>query len=241
MSTKRDYIYSGFRFESEMLPFLIKALSNIFNYNCHLACASEYIKGYRQIDLMAASISNESNAWSKWFPLASTLRKFPYPRIEELAIIAKNKMITPRALAKKTWSNYEITKQHLLEYAQCGLVKKVNMQSYEATDWAKESPFYTASIEAKLKDWSTALDQALYNKPAVDFSYVALPLSEFRCRSAVLSRFKEKGIGIIGVTKNGQYELLVQPRRSPINPIEYMMMTIKIASELPLSKKWKRV
>ncbi len=74
---------------------------------------------------------------------------------------------------------------------------------------------FVEGIEAKSRDWSRAVQQAMLNLTAVDFSYVALwAETAHRVDRSVLDEF---GIGLISVgTRWGEVEVLVEARRSDL-------------------------
>lgn len=85
--------------------------------------------------------------------------------------------------------------------------KRIDVVAYAAEDNTIEG------IEAKSRDWTRAVQQAMLNLTAVDFSYVALwSETAHRVDRKVL---EEHGIGLMSVgTRWGDVEVLVQPRRS---------------------------
>lgn len=74
---------------------------------------------------------------------------------------------------------------------------------------------FVEGIEAKSRDWPRAVQQAMLNLTAVDFSYVALwAETAHRVDRSVLDEF---GIGLISVgTRWGDVEVLVEARRSEL-------------------------
>jgi hypothetical protein len=58
------------------------------------------------------------------------------------------------------------------------------------------------AVEAKVRDWQTALEQAHFNRWFASMSYVLLPATSLR--GAVLERATAYGVGIIGRGRNGQ-------------------------------------
>lgn len=78
-----------------------------------------------------------------------------------------------------------------------------------------ESEQRLQAIEAKCKDWVRAVQQALLNLTAVDYSYVAIwSKTAHRIDRALL---EEYGIGLISVgTKWGDVRVLVEARRSEL-------------------------
>jgi hypothetical protein len=72
---------------------------------------------------------------------------------------------------------------------------------------------HVEGIEAKSRDWPRAIQQAMLNLTAVDFSYVALWAQTAHLVDREL--LEEFGIGLISVgTRWGDVEILVQARRS---------------------------
>jgi len=146
--------------------------------------------------------------------------------------------VSPEYLTKQTWLSLEEIERYIADFIGLGLAQKTSRQSYGPTLWVKQLPKCIVSIEAKLSDWSTALKQALYNKPGVDFSYAAFPLEEFKGRKTVLYEFQRNGIGVLGISQSGNWEILIHPRREPVNQIDYLTTAIKVSKELSFSNKW---
>lgn len=222
-----------------MVPQIVKSLSDILNQNSAIAWATEFNKGYRQIDILVAHLNDFFENKDEVLPIASGLRRLKYTQMEVLSLIGVKGRVTPQYLAKKTWLPLDEIKRYVAEFLSLGLIERASKRSYAPTFWAKYMPRCIISIEAKLADWPTALKQALYNKPAVDFSYVAFPLAVFSKRKAVLSEFQECGIGVLGISQNEKSEILVHPRRDPIHPVDYLITAIKVSKELSFSNKWR--
>ncbi len=58
------------------------------------------------------------------------------------------------------------------------------------------------AVEAKIRDWQTALEQARLNRWFASMSYVLLPTTSLRCLT--LKRARAYGVGIIGRDPDGQ-------------------------------------
>lgn len=85
--------------------------------------------------------------------------------------------------------------------------KRIDVVAYVSND------DFLEGIEAKSRDWPRAIQQAMLNLTAVDYSYVAL-WSE---TAHLVDRgiLAEHGLGLIAVgTRWGDVEVLVKPRRS---------------------------
>jgi len=85
--------------------------------------------------------------------------------------------------------------------------KRIDIVTYCSSDQ------YLASIEAKCTDWSKALQQAILNLTAVEYSYIAIwEPCVHRVDHKVLDEF---GIGLLSVgTKWGDVEKLLDAKRS---------------------------
>lgn len=85
--------------------------------------------------------------------------------------------------------------------------KRIDVVAYISDD------NFVEGIEAKSRDWPRAVQQAMLNLTAVDFSYVALwSKTAHRVDRNILDEY---GIGLISVgTRWGDVEVLVQARRS---------------------------
>jgi DNA-binding MarR family transcriptional regulator len=232
---------SEFRYEYEMLPFIINSLPTVQERHARIALATEYNKGYRQIDLMAAFTFEQSDNWRQWASIAALVHKLTYAKIEVLAVLAHSKTISSQELAKKTWLTIREADKYIAEFIDLGLAKRVRGRNYGPTTWAKQIPMCLVAIEAKLTDWPSALKQAIYNKPSVDYSCVAIPLIDFRDRISVLNEFRSRGIGVMGISNDGHSKVLIRPKRKPINPIDYLISTLRVVSELSSSGKWTYV
>lgn len=222
-----------------MVPQIVKSLSNILNQNSAIAWATEFNKGYRQIDILVAHLNDFFGKEDEVLPITRGLRQLKYTQIEVLSLIGVKGRVTPQYLAEKTWLPLDQIKHYVSDFLSLGLIEKVSKRSYAPTFWAKYMPKCIISIEAKLADWPTALKQALYNKPAVDFSYVAFPLAVFSKRKAVLSEFQKYGIGVLGISQNEKSEILVHPKHDPIHPVDHLITAIKVSKELSFSNKWR--
>ena len=227
-----------FRLEREMLPWIIRALPHMADEESAVAWTSEYATGYRQIDVLAAYMPTSEPTNTQFAQLASAVRRLTYVQLALLAETALMKQVTAQSLAQRTWLPGQDVRQHLDTFVGLGLVRKVTTRSYSLSEGMRSTRICTVSIEAKLADWCGALQQALYNKSSVDYSYVALPLWKFRERTAVLAEFQRCGIGLLGLSNCGTYEILVRPKRRPVDCTAYMAMTIKIASEISSCERW---
>lgn len=229
---------SCFRFEYEMVPQIVNTLSAALNQDSTTAWSTEFIKGYRQIDVLAVSTNDFSEDTEKDAMMTAALRRLTYTQMEVLSFMGAKGRVSPQYLAKKTWLSLDEIERYIAEFIGLGLAQRTSRQSYGPTLWVKQLPKCIVSIEAKLSDWRTALKQALYNKPGVDFSYVAFPLEKFSGQKAVLCEFRRNGIGVLGISRSGNCEVLIYPRREPINPIDYLTTAIKVSKELSFSNKW---
>jgi hypothetical protein len=93
---------------------------------------------------------------------------------------------------------------------------------------------FVEGIEAKCRDWYRAVQQAMLNLTAVDFSYVALWTETAHLVDRNL--LEEFGIGLIAVgTRWGDVEFLVEARRSELtNRFVRQLMGERFGVEQPV-------
>lgn len=221
-----------------MVPRIVKTLSAALNQDSTIAWSTEFIKGYRQIDILAVSTNDFTGDTDRPTMMTAALRRLTYTQMEVLSVMGAKGRVSPQYLAKKTWLSLDEIERYIADFIGLGLVQKTSRQSYGPTLWVKQLPKCMVSIEAKLSDWSTALKQALYNKPGVDFSYVAFPLDKFSRRKVILDEFQRRGVGVLGISESGISEVLASPRREPIHPVDYLTTAIKVMKELTFSDRW---
>lgn len=70
------------------------------------------------------------------------------------------------------------------------------------------------AVELKLRDWTTALDQARAYQVGAPFAYVALPLERARRVAGTAEGFRDAGVGLLGVEPPRRVEELLAARRS---------------------------
>ncbi len=93
------------------------------------------------------------------------------------------------------------------------LVDQTNAGAYHLTDWRCFIPSKIITIEAKLQDWKTAIQQASYHKKFSDFSYIAMPSK--KCTNENLTdSCKELGIGLISVFNKSKSTLSIKAKRN---------------------------
>jgi hypothetical protein len=229
---------SCFRFENEMVPRIVNTLSTILNQDSTIVWTTEFIKGYRQIDIIVASMNGFAEEIDETATMIAGLRRLTYTQMEVLSFMGSKGHVSPLYLAKKTWLSLDVIKRYIADFIGLGLVEKAGRRSYRPTLWIRQLPKCIISIETKLSDWNTALKQALYNKPGVDFSYVAFPFNKFSGRKAIIDEFQRRGVGVLGISESGISEVLAYPRREPIDPVDYLITAIKVRKELSFSDKW---
>ncbi len=95
------------------------------------------------------------------------------------------------------------------------------------------------AVEAKLRDWRQALNQAIRYKDFADIVFVAMDASNIPTSKDYLNIFKEQKIGLCAVT-DSSYDWIFEPvnRREPIgHEKEYLLMSATIPSTQRL---WSR-
>lgn len=74
------------------------------------------------------------------------------------------------------------------------------------------------AIEAKLKKWKQALQQAYRNQCFADLSYVLLPITEVNKALKYDREFDKRGVGLCSVTENGIDIIYEAHESQPLQP-----------------------
>lgn len=214
----------SYALEKEMIPDLTESLPLLFEYNqsCY-AHACEVCDGARVVDIVSADTQNPKELIPDWAYFEKGFKKLSVSQLLALSIIRNERKITVNRLGFCTWQSPSQVKRNFIDpFLDYGLIRKCTRLSYEPTEWGAWSPSSVITIEAKLSDWRTALNQAYDNKKRSDFSYVALPSDVVVKRESLLSNATKLGVGVIGV--------------SPVNGSSVFLPAIKTKRYLDTSK-----
>lgn len=138
---------------------------------------------------------------SRW---AYAFRQIPYRRI-----------FTTEEFANQTATSYRRAKQAVQEFESLGLCQS----SKQPDHWLKIRQPHMAlrrliSVEAKLRDWGRALDQAARYLSYSDQSWVLLDERFSAPAVKNVDQFELRNVGLAGLAKSGQIEIHFRPRRS---------------------------
>jgi hypothetical protein len=93
-------------------------------------------------------------------------------------------------------------------------------------------PRTTFAIELKLTDWQRALQQAAVYQLCCDLSYIAMPIGP--ALSLDLAPFKQCGVGILMVRRDGTVGTLLESRKSTEVRRDYVSALSRMAMEEPV-------
>jgi hypothetical protein len=228
--------------EKEMIPDLTSSLPLLFNYdqNCY-AHACEVFDGARVVDLVSADTQDPKELIPDWMYFVKGLNKLSISQLLALSIIRQEKKITAKKLGLRTWQSPNQVKENYIEpFLEYGLIKHCTRISYEPTEWSVWSPSRVITIEAKLSDWRTALNQAHDNKKRSDLSYVALPQDLVTKRKSLSSTAKKLGVGIIGVSSNYGSSVFLPAKKTKrsLDPNKWFFFLKIFIDLLNINSKW---
>lgn len=115
-------------------------------------------------------------------------------------------------------------------YEDAGYLHKVNDCTYEVAKEYQPITEFVVSIEAKLRDWKRASQQAQRYKRFSDFSFVLLDDSYSEPALKHLSKFKESNIGLITASKN-KFKVHYVPMKNEMKYNEYYLRVNEAAFE----------
>lgn len=151
--------------------------------------------------------------------------------IKLLNIINRNPEITIEHIVSKTRLPKRKVSKIVLSLEKLGLTKTAERKISLLTTYNSTVKNATA-IEAKLRNWKRALNQAYRYKWFSQKSFVCLPINTIKPALKNIDIFKKMGVGLIAVCKHNGMKILYNPR--PKKPISKEMSLL--LNEFVLSK-----
>lgn len=207
-----------FKYESEMIPVLIKNLSRIYKTQYF---TTEFNTGNGVADLVFSTKLSEEKLFFNDYGVMALFVK----------IFDENKKIRTDLLDAELYDKVKLKK----------LLKKLEFEEYiyfegvEIKTTRNYSPHTKnlISIEAKLKDWKSGFHQALRYKFFSEKSYLAFPKSGIHRIDIQL--LKRHNIGLISVD-NENLEFIFNPKtEKPQDKISYFFLSEMFAQKFKLN------
>ena len=155
--------------------------------------------------------------------------------IKLLNIINRNPGVTIERIVSKTRLAKREVKKGIFSLENFGLIRTVEGRLTPLNDYTRTVK-NTIAIEAKLRNWKRALNQAYRYKWFSQKSYVCLPSSAVKPAFKNIEIFKEMGVGLIEVCKHKGIKILYNPRPArPISKDMSILLNEYVLSELHAS------
>lgn len=134
----------------------------------------------------------------------------------------------------------ERTKKKALKWLlERGFVKELKHGKIRTAPNLRRHITTSYSVELKLKNWKTALEQATRGKAFSDYQFVALPEENILRAQENIEVFREKEIGLIEISSNGDQHVHYHPEKqnpySPMNKWRLNETTIREEVSHPIS------
>lgn len=174
-----------FRFEKEMIPIIRDGLVNRYNFNY---ICEEFPSGLGYVDIAASRKLNERAVHTNDIELVYIISKY---------LNRKNKKVSPYCISKKyNLKKGVITK--VIEYLELNnFVHSDEVGNLFISQRIEPAVSELYTIEAKLKNWKSAIFQARRNLSIASKSYVAFPSTQIT--KSKIELCKENQIGLISV------------------------------------------
>lgn len=128
------------------------------------------------------------------------------------------------------------TKKKALEWLQeRGFVKELEHGKIRTAPNLRRHITTSYSVELKLKNWKTALEQATRGKSFSDYQFVALDEENILRAQENIEIFREKEIGLMEISSNGDYHVYYHPeKQNPYSPMnKWRLNETTIREEVP--------
>lgn len=207
-----------FRYESEMIPVLVKNLTKVFNTEY---ITTEFNTGNGVADLVfSTKLSEERLFFNDYGTMALFVNLFD-----------KNKTVKADSLSNGQYDKIKLKKLlKLLEYEEYIYFEGIEIKTTRAY---KPHTNKLISIEAKLKDWKSGFYQALRYKFFSEKSYLAFPKSGIH--RVDIELLKKHNIGLISVDTDKIEFILKAKTEKPQDKISYFFLSEMFAQKFKSS------
>jgi len=214
-----------FQAEIELVDILKREIGKAFSRES-IAIFEEVSLGYGIADLVICDLDIENNTIDRDYEILSSFD------INIYTIVKKLISVNFQTISNKTRSSKKAITTSINRLIQRGLIQ----QKDDVITIKREYilPFSNSyAIEAKLKDWKRALQQAHRYKWFAEYSYVVLDEHYSRVAKNNIDSFKKYNIGLATINPEGQFKRIFNPsKQAPYDPImpilfsEQLMATV---------------
>ena len=136
-----------------------------------------------------------------------------------LWLIKTSKQITPNGIAERSYQRINKVNQIINDLINSGTVIQNETGELRVQETIASLQTEVVAIEAKLSNWSQALEQAKRYQEFADKVVVAMDADRTPRRKEILERFNEQNIGLCAVSPNA-LEWLVYPQYEYVESFE---------------------
>ncbi len=155
--------------------------------------------------------------------------------IKLLNIINRSPGITIERIVKKTRLDKQKVRKGICSLENFKLVRTDEGRLAPLNDYTR-TVINSIAIEAKLRNWKRALNQAYRYKWFSQKSFVCLPSNTIKPASKNIDIFKKMGVGLIEVCKQNGIKILYNPRpKRPISKEMSILLNECVLNELQTS------
>lgn len=203
--------FNTFNLEADLVTIVIDEIDNLVKNTTAVFKKQEWYIGRRIADIAICGF----NSWPLPSSLPKSIKRLNYYDIHIIANLF-DRPLRLFTISERVKSSTIKVRKSLDKLKRSELVDQTNAGAYHLTDWRCFIPSQIITIEAKLQDWKTAIQQASYHKKFSDFSYIAMPSK--KCTNENLTNScKEFGIGLISVFNKSKSTLSIKAQRNCTN------------------------
>ena len=196
-----------FRYESELVDSVVDCLNGgdyldaFFSKFDSYKVFTEVGLGYGIADIVVTALEDV---------LCNRKNQLDSLHVLLLRIINKNLSISLESIVDKTKVSKRKLKDSLTVLKDEGFIKFENDQYSPAKQYEKITQ-KTVAIEAKLKNWKRALNQAYRYKWFSEISYVCLPSENIGPAKLHIEEFKKLEVGLMSFDNDNKFDFIYSP------------------------------
>ena len=156
-------------------------------------------------------------------------------------LLRRHPRLTPRAVAKRLFESLERTNPLIQDLVRSGAVLRTQGDSLELSSVIASQEAEVIAIEAKLRRWRKALEQAANYKRFANVVVVAMDPGGIPRTSEALMEFDRLGIGLCAIL-GGEIQWHVQPRfvEGLLGPEREYLIRSATASDRQTLWSWRK-
>lgn len=227
--------------ESTLIDQTISQFPSFLNLGKNFISSREIPAGRRFIDILYVDLNED---FDENLDALSKIASLNSKQLLLLSFFIDGKRKTKHFISTNFNVKWEsVNTDYLSVFKKKNLINQIGTKTFQATDWLGIIPNKLISIEAKIEDWQTVIQQAKYNTEYTSESYILFPDNYFKKISGNREKLCNANIGVFTADKlfniNFAHKPKTKHQKGKSLITDYMKLSI-LKSYYTNPSKWER-